>query len=674
MSKEKSPRDYKRILKWIGYVFLVIFLMVVLLQGAILLETRLGWTFIGIGKYEVPNKNPNATEPIFYRPAKTLWNLLEVLIIPVFVAVAIWYLDRQDNQRKEKIADNERKQRTILAQNERMQAVLTDFIEKVSDLILVYEQSNPRNRKHVRNIIHARVIDAAKELDENRKAQVFEFLHTLGRLTPLKSGPRLHNVLANEEDHQSSENDYNFQIPQKPDGNYQRFPDSILDRVDFSKIRLKDIRSEPIDISGVRMQDAVVENADFSNCILRGVRFDRAQFDNIQLIDSILDFSYWQQSKIKKSKFTNAKLNEVDFTEAEFIETNLQSAKVKGIKGEKTKWIQIILKDAVLEGGRFTDATFKETVFDNAKITKIDMERADLRGCSMTDAIFSGTKLKGAKLQGADLRRAEFIRCTLHGAEIDEDTNFGDRNSSKWFIIWQLVNEVAPPDLQIRNVSEDLSDADMSGVVLDGHDFSGCFMQGTNLNDAKLVGAILENTDLSSLTFSLQRNEDDDLVLQADDSEGFGLEGLEERSTNLDGADLSEASLGGADFSGTSMKHVKLHGSKIDDETKFEPKWKLVWQIVNNQLDGSEIAYKDLSNANLANASLNGTDCTQTNFNGADLYSVSFRDAELFGARFIGAVLDGVDFTGAFGIDRQNVERQSKSCKGVTWPDGSKSR
>lgn len=84
-----------------------------------------------------------------------------------------------------------------------------------------------------------------------------------------------------------------------------------------------------------------------------------------------------------------------------------------------------------------------------------------------------------------------------------------------------------------------------------------------------------------------------------------------------------------------------------------------------------KLNFADLSGANLARLNLKKADLAQSNLSGANL-----RDAILIKANLQDTILDNADLSkanlcGATGITVEELEKQAKSLKGATMPDGS---
>jgi len=119
------------------------------------------------------------------------------------------------------------------------------------------------------------------------------------------------------------------------------------------------------------------------------------------------------------------------------------------------------------------------------------------------------------------------------------------------------------------------------------------------------------------------------------------LKGIELQGTNLNGVNLSMLYLGEANLQKTSLKQANLQ---------------------RTDLSSTNLQDADLSHANLHGARLFGAD-----LQGARLFM-----ADLQGAKLIGASLDGANLKDATGITIEELEKQAKSLKGATMPDGTK--
>ena len=96
---------------------------------------------------------------------KTLWDWLQLLIIPVLLTLgAIWYTARQNHDR-EIALDNQR------------EVVFQTYLDKMSELLLEKNLRGSKEEDEVRKIAHVRTLAVLSNLDNRRKGNVLQFLH-----------------------------------------------------------------------------------------------------------------------------------------------------------------------------------------------------------------------------------------------------------------------------------------------------------------------------------------------------------------------------------------------------------------------------------------------------------------------------------------------------------------
>lgn len=102
---------------------------------------------------------------------KTLWDLLELLVVPLTLAMAAYYLSREDRRNENRIAA------------ERAQDVtLQDYLDSMSDLVLnrrlvSSEQDRDIAWENVRRLARIRTLTTLQRLDGARKGLLVRFLY-----------------------------------------------------------------------------------------------------------------------------------------------------------------------------------------------------------------------------------------------------------------------------------------------------------------------------------------------------------------------------------------------------------------------------------------------------------------------------------------------------------------
>jgi uncharacterized protein YjbI with pentapeptide repeats len=109
------------------------------------------------------------------------------------------------------------------------------------------------------------------------------------------------------------------------------------------------------------------------------------------------------------------------------------------------------------------------------------------------------------------------------------------------------------------------------------------------------------------------------------------LRGADLRQANLKATDLRGADLRGADLSQARLEEASFHGTKIDNTTQIEDKWRLVWEIMNLGAEKRDLRRHDidLSQANLSGANLRGANLSSSSLSKADLRGADLTEADL---------------------------------------------
>jgi hypothetical protein len=107
------------------------------------------------------------------QPAKTLWDWLELLIVPIFLAVGAWALDGSRKKSDSRVeADRQR------------QSTLDDYLKSMTDMLIEGKLTGPSAIPAAKDIARTRTLAALRGLDGARKAQLLQFLYEAGLIGP----------------------------------------------------------------------------------------------------------------------------------------------------------------------------------------------------------------------------------------------------------------------------------------------------------------------------------------------------------------------------------------------------------------------------------------------------------------------------------------------------------
>nr|WP_302850077.1 pentapeptide repeat-containing protein [Sphaerospermopsis torques-reginae] len=232
---------------------------------------------------------------------------------------------------------------------------------------------------------------------------------------------------------------------------------------------------------------------------------------------------------------------------------------------------------------------------------------AELCNQDLREIILSGSNLSCANLKNVNLEKAIIKTATLF------KINLQDGN-------------LIAADLSGSNLSSAyLENANLSDAILRGTNFKGAKLQNTNLSGADLSGS-----DLSSAYL-----------------ENANLSGAILRGTNLKGAKLQNTNLSGADLTDACLDHTLLKDIIIDNNTKINPKYYLIWEITNKEVENRNLSGQDLRRANLSGLNLTKAILKDTNLAQANLENTKLQRAILTGAILTEANLTRAKLTGA---------------------------
>ena len=213
--------------------------------------------------------------------AKTLWDWMELLIIPFVLAVGAFFLNRTERAIEREAVQKRAELEREIAKDRQQEAALQAYFGRMSELLLK-EKLRTTKKKEVRDVARTLTISAMRGLDKDRNNQIVQFL--------------LEANLASEKT-------------------------SI-----FAGTKMNGI-----DLSDVNFDNVNLENIDLSYSILQGTRFEKANLRGARLV--MVDMKY--------SNFTDANLSKVDFlgsdlSNAVFLNTNMQDSDLFSVTVDET--------------------------------------------------------------------------------------------------------------------------------------------------------------------------------------------------------------------------------------------------------------------------------------------------------------------------------------------------
>jgi uncharacterized protein YjbI with pentapeptide repeats len=236
-------------------------LWVVLLSLLIFVGYTLSWTGFGRGELRAEE-----------RPPKLLWDWLQLLIVPLVLVLAGFWL----SSLVEKVRQSIEAER---AQDEALQA----YLDQMRDLLLGTGLREAKEEKvaEARTLARAQTLTLMRRLDASRKASVIQFLDEAGLI---QSNPYKYR----KEDIESSE--------QSP---VVALNDADLSRVDLSRAKLRFVYMRRTKLSEANLRGAKLRGADLRAADLRGAKLSGAYLGSAKL----------RRADLSGANLSNADLN-----------------------------------------------------------------------------------------------------------------------------------------------------------------------------------------------------------------------------------------------------------------------------------------------------------------------------------------------------------------------------
>jgi len=219
---------------------------------------------------------------------KTLWHWLELLIVPVVLAVGAALIQWQSGVRQENVTTDRNRQET-----------LAKYLEQMTVLLIDKHLRSSQPGSEVRVVARARTLTALRELDGERKGQLILFLAEAGLInkrcdpTPEKQDCTgiisLRGANLNKADIQgASVGRSKFTSVNLQGADLQG---ADLEASKLAKVNLKGSNLQEADLEGANLQEANLTHADLRSADLKKADLSGAELRGA-CYDAVTDFTY----------------------------------------------------------------------------------------------------------------------------------------------------------------------------------------------------------------------------------------------------------------------------------------------------------------------------------------------------------------------------------------------
>jgi hypothetical protein len=252
-------------------------------------------------------------------PKQTLWDWLQLLIVPAVLAIGGYLFTRSENQRTRDAADEQRaldrqiadEQRSLdreIADERRQDEMLQAYLDGMSNMLLPNKDQpslyKARPGDSLSSVARARTLTVLPRLDGRRKARVVQFLYESGLVS---TG---HQVV--------------------------------------------DLRGA--DLRGATLSEANLVGADLSGTILYGADLRRARLWGANLVAATLEDADLSRAQLDGANLQEAKLVDANLSLSKLSWTNMIEADLKNADLWRTRLVEAQLTSADLRGTNLSEA------------------------------------------------------------------------------------------------------------------------------------------------------------------------------------------------------------------------------------------------------------------------------------------------------------------------------
>jgi uncharacterized protein YjbI with pentapeptide repeats len=243
---------------------------------------------------------------------KTLWEWLDLLLVPLVLAIGGFFLNRSENREARKIEKDRIDETRKIEEKRAQDATLQAYLDQMTQLLLheYLRTSQPDNE--VRSVARARTLTVLGVLDGGRKATVLQFLYEADLIGAIK----------------------------QEEGGVVRTIDAI---VSLKGAHLEEVNLTVANLVGAHLEETFLKGASLYRANLKGAHLERAAPEMAIGPGANLDGAHLDGASLAGAILTGANLTGANLRGADLRGANLtncqvtreQLAQAKSLKGAK---------------------------------------------------------------------------------------------------------------------------------------------------------------------------------------------------------------------------------------------------------------------------------------------------------------------------------------------------
>ena len=271
------------------------------------------------------------------KSGKTLWDWMQLLIIPLALAIIALVFQLANTRTERQIAKERYEQDQQIALEKQQGDLLQAYLDRMSELLLK-ESLLPSPTEAVRNVAQVRTAIVLCQLDGKRVGYVFSFLREAGLMSTQSNASiiSLRNVGLIKVNWSQA------------DLSGATLREAILSEANLSGATLREVNLSGANLSGANLHGADLSYANLSGAILRGAILRRADLSYANLSGAIFSSMTYVPRALGGTLLVIP--NRADLSGADLSQSNLKDA--KGITIDELEKQAKSLKGATMPDGK----------------------------------------------------------------------------------------------------------------------------------------------------------------------------------------------------------------------------------------------------------------------------------------------------------------------------------
>jgi uncharacterized protein YjbI with pentapeptide repeats len=251
---------------------------------------------------------------------KTLWDWLQLLIIPFALAIIAVLFNRAERKNEQRVASDNQQE-----------AALQGYINEISELLLEKDLRKSDVDAEVRTIARVRTLTVLPRLDGRRKRSVLQFLHEPGLIIKDQAVIDLHGAdfekaeLTGARLEEASLKGANL--------SHTDLQWSDLRRADLSRANLRKASLWVADLSEANLSHTDLREADLNGAILIGTNLSDTRLGKADLSGSLLEGANLHFANLHFANLYNADLSDANLKAVQDITIEELEKKARSLKG-----------------------------------------------------------------------------------------------------------------------------------------------------------------------------------------------------------------------------------------------------------------------------------------------------------------------------------------------------